>query len=83
MGRRGIKEYKAGQALEVILADRNREPVKCPSCGHGRFERSPRKRLNDTPGELYRQVRLTCRKCERSAAYMPTQLVSVKEPELV
>lgn len=83
MGRRGINEYKAGEALEVISADRNKESVSCPSCGHSQFDRSPRKRLTDTPGELYRQVRLTCRKCKRSAVYMPKNFVPMVEPEFV
>ena len=71
MARRGIKEFKAAEALELIMADRAREELVCPSCGNNDFDRFPKRRLNDTPGEAYRQVKLTCSKCERSAVYSP------------
>ena len=41
MGRRAIKEYRAAEALQLILADRDRERLACPSCGHPAIERTP------------------------------------------
>ncbi|MFQ5549733.1 MAG: hypothetical protein ACE5FJ_00675 [Gemmatimonadales bacterium] len=81
MGRRGIKEYKAGEALELILADRDREVLRCPSCGSKSFNRSPKKRLTETPGDSYRQVRITCKECNRSAVYVPHRLTQPSEPQ--
>ena len=71
MGRRGIKEYRAAEALQLILADRDREPLMCPSCGHKRIDRVPKKRLPKSRWNSHRQVTLRCTKCGRQAAYVP------------
>ena len=44
MGRRGIKEYRAPEALALIAADREHTPLVCPSCGTRSIVRSPRRR---------------------------------------
>src|SRR5579884_2784675 len=33
VGRRGVKEYRAPEALALIAADREHVPLVCPSCG--------------------------------------------------
>lgn len=71
MGRRGVKEYRASEALELILADRDRLNLSCPSCGHARFDRTPKRRSRVTPVDPNRQVVLKCCKCGRQASYVP------------
>src|SRR5437879_11920731 len=46
VGRRGIKEYRAPEALALIAADREHIPLVCPSCGTRSIESSlsPRRR---------------------------------------
>ena len=44
MGRRGIKEYRAPEALALIAADREHVPLVCPSCGTRSIVRAPRRR---------------------------------------
>src|SRR5256712_8755835 len=44
VGRRGIKEYRAPEALALIAADREHVPLVCPSCGTRSIVRSPRRR---------------------------------------
>ena len=41
VGRRGIKEYRAPEALILIAADRDQKPLVCPSCGSLAVERVP------------------------------------------
>lgn len=74
MGRRGIKEYRPAEALELILADRDRETLKCPSCGHSSIERTPKRRLSGSRWSSHRQVLLRCVKCGRQAAYIPARV---------
>ena len=82
MGRRTIKEYTAAEALQLILADRDREHLECPSCGHGVFERTPKRRLTSTTWRgAYRQVTLKCAKCGRQAAYVPENVTQPSHSE--
>ena len=71
MGRRGIKEYRAPEALALIAADRAHEPLVCPSCGTRTIQRSPRRR-GLRPGELFasERITLTCAACSRHAFYI-------------
>ncbi|HEV8263345.1 MAG TPA: hypothetical protein VGQ06_00230 [Gemmatimonadales bacterium] len=53
MGRRGIKEFRAPEALALIAADRDHQPLVCPSCGTRTIQRVPRRRLSHPhPGDL-------------------------------
>lgn len=71
MGRRGIKEYRAPEALSLIAADRAHEPLVCPSCGTRTIHRTPRRRP-PRPGELLaaERISLTCAACSRHASYI-------------
>lgn len=71
MGRRGIKEYRAPEALALIAADRAHEPLVCPSCGTRTIQRSPRRRTSSF-GEMFtpERIRLTCGGCSRHAFYI-------------
>jgi len=44
VGRRGIKEYRAPEALALIAADREHVPLICPSCSTRSIVRAPRRR---------------------------------------
>ena len=69
MGRRGIKEYRAPEALALIAADREHVPLVCPSCGTRSIVRMPRRRggrLSLAP----ERVTLTCQTCGRRASYI-------------
>ena len=66
MGRRGIKEYRPGEALTLIALDREGKPLVCPSCGAAKVLRTP-KRI--APGEAGR-VTLHCDACGRNASYL-------------
>ena len=81
MGRRGIKEYRPAEALELILADRDREMLKCPSCGHATIERSPKRRLSGSRWSSHRQVMLRCGKCGRQAMYVPAKVTQPSNRE--
>ena len=80
MGRRGIKEYRAPEALALIAADREHSPLVCPSCGTRSIQRVPRRRslpgggLSATPvippSPPTPRVTLTCRACGRHAYYI-------------
>ena len=76
MGRRGIKEYRAPEALILIAADRDRKPLVCPSCGSADILRIP-PRNADEPG----RVTLTCGTCHRSAVYLEAGTGPVRTPE--
>ena len=69
VGRRGIKEYRASEALNLIAADRDRETLVCPSCESSDIERIPRRSPRPGQHEAGR-VTLHCRKCGRSAVYL-------------
>ena len=76
MGRRGIKEYRAPEALILIVADRDRKPLVCPSCGSTDIHRNP-PRGSEEPG----RVTLTCASCGRSAVYLKAGTGPVRSPE--
>ncbi len=79
MGRRGIKEYRAPEALILIGADRDQRPLVCPSCGSTTVERYPeRSSAEDAPGG---RVTLHCASCGRTAAYIPRMLNRSSLPE--
>ncbi len=61
MGRRGIKEYRPSEALQLILADRDQHGLPCPSCGHKAIERTPKRRLPKNRWSVPRQVTLKCK----------------------
>ncbi len=71
MGRRGIKEYRAPEALALIAADREHIPLVCPSCGGRKIVRVPRRRGSPAPGEPpTERISLTCQTCGRHASYI-------------
>lgn len=79
MGRRGIKEYRAPEALILIAADRDRKPLVCPSCGAAEVERTPaRASGEDLQGG---RVTLHCNACGRTAAYIPRTVSPSALPE--
>ena len=69
MGRRGIKEYRAPEALALIAADREHVPLVCPSCGTRSIVRMPRRRGGRVVLGAER-VTLTCQSCGRHASYI-------------
>jgi predicted RNA-binding Zn-ribbon protein involved in translation (DUF1610 family) len=83
VGRRGIKEYRAHEALQLILADRDHEPLSCPSCGHKTITRTPRRRLTPTWRDPYRHVTLKCGKCGRQAVYVPRNVTQPSDTQLL
>ena len=80
MGRRGIKEFRAPEALALVAADRDRKPLVCPSCGTATISRTPKRPPPDSPLELGR-IALLCSKCGRSAAYLPRAPDPSRSPE--
>ena len=79
MGRRGIKEYRAPEALILIAADREQKPLVCPSCGSADVERVPeRSSDDDAPGG---KITLHCTACSRTAAYIARTLNRSSLPE--
>ena len=74
MGRRGIKEYRAAEALILIAADRDHKPLVCPSCSTPTIERSPKR--NE---ELAGRVTMQCRSCGRVASYLARASMSTPE----
>jgi len=74
VGRRGIKEYRAPEALALIAADREHVPLVCPSCGTRSIVRSPRRRgvrvLAAPERVTLERVTLTCQSCGRHASYI-------------
>ncbi len=83
MGRRGIKEYRASEALQLILADRDRETLACPSCGNRTIQRTPKRRLPKGRWESHRRVTLKCAKCGRQAAYVPRNVTQPSYREII
>lgn len=79
MGRRGTKEYRAPEALQLILADRDRQRLICPSCGSRSILRTPRRRLSGSGWDADRSVSLRCSDCGRQAAYVPKALTQPSE----
>jgi RNase P subunit RPR2 len=79
VGRRGIKEYRAPEALILIGADRDHKPLVCPSCNSAQVERTPiRSSSEDAQGG---RVTLHCAACGRTAAYIPRTLNRSSMPE--
>ncbi len=68
MGRRGVKEYRAAEALMLIAADRDHRPLVCPSCSSDEIVRTPRRLPRGAP-DLGR-ITLHCSACGRSAVYL-------------
>lgn len=84
MGRRGVKEYRAAEALQLILADRDRTPMTCPSCGHEEIERTPKRRLRGTRWEApHRKVTLKCTSCGRQASYIPAKVTQPSDQQII
>jgi hypothetical protein len=82
VGRRGIKEYRAPEALALIAADRAHEPLVCPSCGTRTIQRSPRRRgLRAAESELFtaERISLTCGACSRHAYYITRGLEAPRD----
>ncbi len=72
MGRRGIKEFRAPEALALIAADRDHLPLVCPSCGTRTIHRVPRRRPL-LPSEVLphaERISLSCAACGRHASYI-------------
>ncbi|HET8833189.1 MAG TPA: hypothetical protein VFN08_00565 [Gemmatimonadales bacterium] len=79
MGRRGIKEYRAPEALILIAADRDQKPLVCPSCNSSEVDRTPiRSSSEDAQGG---RVTLHCSACGRTAAYIARTLSRASYPE--
>jgi len=74
VGRRGIKEYRAAEALQLIAADRDHKMLVCPSCGTPSVDRRPRR--HDQPAG---RVTLSCQTCGRIASYL--ERASTASPE--
>ena len=72
MGRRGIKEFRAPEALALIAADRAHQPLVCPSCSTRTIHRVPRRRPPRPGDELapVERISLTCASCSRHASYI-------------
>ena len=70
MGRRGIKEYRAAEALALIAADREHIPLVCPSCETRSILRAPRRRGGRAVVLAAERVTLTCQSCGRHASYI-------------
>jgi hypothetical protein len=79
VGRRGIKEYRAPEALILIAADRDQKPLVCPSCGAAEVQRIPERALGEE-GQGGR-VTLHCNACGRTAAYIPRTVSRAALPE--
>lgn len=68
MGRRGIKEYRAAEALSLIAADRDHQILVCPSCGSDDIDRIPKRDLRPNAHDQGK-ITLHCTACGRSAVY--------------
>ena len=80
MGRRGIKEYRAPEALILIAADRDHKPLVCPSCSSAAVERNPPRAIgaDDQPAG---RITLHCSACGRSVVYIDRGAGQVPVPE--
>ncbi|MGH7607583.1 MAG: hypothetical protein ACREME_09600 [Gemmatimonadales bacterium] len=69
-----MKEFRAPEALALIGADREHQPLVCPTCGTRTIQRAPRRRSRPTlVGEMpaaAERVSLTCASCGRHAFYI-------------
>jgi predicted RNA-binding Zn-ribbon protein involved in translation (DUF1610 family) len=84
VGRRGVKEYRPHETLQLILADRDRDPLACPSCGNRKIQRTPRRRLaSAAQTDPYGRVILKCTKCGRQAFYVPTMVTQPSDSQLL
>src|SRR5689334_9997845 len=74
VGRRGIKEYRAPEALALIAADREHTVLVCPSCGTRSIHRVPRRRGVGRGAVVLplrsERITLTCQSCGRHASYI-------------
>src|SRR2546425_10942398 len=70
VGRRGIKEYRAPEALALIAADREHVPLVCPSCSTRSIVRAPRRRGGRVVVAASERITLTCQSCGRHASYI-------------
>jgi predicted RNA-binding Zn-ribbon protein involved in translation (DUF1610 family) len=70
VGRRGVKEYRAPEALTLIAADREHTPLVCPSCGTRSIHRVPRRRSSRPGAASAERISLTCQTCGRHASYI-------------
>lgn len=80
MGRRGIKEFRAPEALALVAADRDRKPLVCPSCSAPTITRTPKRPPAGALPEVGRVV-LHCPRCGRTAAYLPRNPDPSRSPE--
>lgn len=78
VGRRGIKEYRAPEALVLIGLDRDHKPLVCPSCDSSDISRIPRRGSEDDQAG---RITLTCNSCGRSAVYLQRGLGPMMSPE--
>lgn len=78
MGRRGVKEYRAQEALALISTDREGGRLVCPSCGSSKVARTPRRRAV-RKGRAERRVTLACGDCGRQALYTPLAIEPAME----
>jgi transposase-like protein len=69
VGRRGVKEYRAPEALILIAADRDHKALVCPSCGSTAVDRNP-PRSSKADEHPSARVTLHCTACGRSAVYI-------------
>src|SRR5258706_13600060 len=70
VGRRGIKEYRAPEALALIAADREHGPLVCSSCSTRSIARAPRRRGGRAAPLAPERVTLTCQGCGRHPSYI-------------
>jgi hypothetical protein len=66
VGRRDITEYRAAEALTLIMADREDKDLVCPSCGAADIERVPKRADHTDRG----RITLHCSACSREAVYV-------------
>lgn len=66
VGRRDITEYRAAEALTLIMADREDKDLVCPSCGATEIERVPKRADHSDRG----RISLHCAACSRLAVYV-------------
>jgi RNase P subunit RPR2 len=79
VGRRGIKEYRAPEALVLIAADRDQKPLVCPSCNAATIDRVPVRSDDDVAAGG--KITLHCASCGRTAVYIARTLSRASLPE--